>query len=47
MAYLPIEEHRVTGDLYTAALLGVDGTVDWLCLPSLISTAVHLDRALK
>lgn len=34
MAYLPIEDHGVIGDLHTAALVGKDGTVDWLCLPS-------------
>ncbi len=34
MAYLPIEDHGIIGDLHTAALVGMDGTVDWLCLPS-------------
>jgi len=33
MGYLPIEEHGIIGDLHTAALVGADGTVDWLCLP--------------
>jgi len=28
MAYLPIEDHGVIGDLHTAALVGMDGTVD-------------------
>ena len=33
MSYLPIEHHGVVGDLHTAALVGIDGSVDWLCLP--------------
>ncbi|MEU5427873.1 glycoside hydrolase family 15 protein [Streptomyces olivoreticuli] len=32
-AYLPIEDHGIIGDLHTVALVGVDGTIDWCCLP--------------
>ena len=40
MGYLPIENHGVIGHLHTAALVGTDGTVDWLCLPAFDSPSV-------
>ena len=40
MGYLPIGDHGVIGNLHTAALVGVEGTIDWLCLPAFDSPAV-------
>ena len=46
--YLPIAEHGLIGDLHTAALVGVEGTIDWYCCPDFDSPSVFaaiLDRA--
>jgi GH15 family glucan-1,4-alpha-glucosidase len=40
MAYQPIEDYGIVGNLRTAALIGKNGSVDWLCFPRFDSPSV-------
>ena len=40
--YRPIGEYGVIGDCRTAALIGPDGSLDWLCMPHFDSPAIFL-----
>jgi GH15 family glucan-1,4-alpha-glucosidase len=37
--YLPIEDHGLIGDCTTAAPVGRDGVISWMCIPRFDSAA--------
>src|ERR1051325_9874279 len=40
MSYLPIENYGVIGDLETVALVGINGSVDFMCFPEFDSPTI-------
>ncbi|MEM9904520.1 MAG: glycoside hydrolase family 15 protein [Cyanobacteria bacterium P01_D01_bin.44] len=34
MTYQPIEHYGIIGNMYTTALVGLNGSIDWLCFPN-------------
>jgi GH15 family glucan-1,4-alpha-glucosidase len=40
MPYQPIENYGIIGNMHSVALVGMNGSIDWLCLPRFDSPSV-------
>ena len=40
MPYQPIESYGLIGDMHTVALVGLNGSIDWMCVPRFDSPSV-------
>ena len=40
MSYQPIENYGIIGDLHTIALVGLDGSIDFMCCPNFDSPSI-------
>jgi GH15 family glucan-1,4-alpha-glucosidase len=40
VSYQPIENYGIVGDLYTVALVGMDGSIDFMCFPHFDSPSI-------
>ena len=40
MAYQPIEDYRIVGNMRTVALVDINGPIDWFCCPKFDSPSV-------
>lgn len=40
MAYQPIQNYGIIGNMYTTALVGLNGSIDWFCVPNHDSPSV-------
>ena len=40
MAYQPIENYGIIGDMHAVALVGMNGSIDWFCFPHFDSPSI-------